>query len=202
VLDLLVKYALDHGLEAEPGFKAKGVRWAIVCDAQGGFLEVVELGDTGNPRNPGRVFPKCPDLSQGELIAGGVTKSHFLVDTAEVVALYDPKSLDAGHQATGKKLADKHGYFVQMLQDAGSAFPELKHMTQCLSDETSSRRIRERFQNYKVKPTDKVTFAIENLFPLESDLWHDWWREFRRNLSGAKVGETAQEKMGSANRGT
>jgi hypothetical protein len=46
MLDLLTKYAHDHGLEAEPGFKPKEVRWAIVCDADANFLEVVELRDT------------------------------------------------------------------------------------------------------------------------------------------------------------
>jgi hypothetical protein len=56
MLELLVKYARDHGLEAEPGFKPKQVRWLVVCDKEGHFLDVVECGDTEAKKNPGQTF--------------------------------------------------------------------------------------------------------------------------------------------------
>ena len=64
MLDLLVKYALEHGLAAEPGFKRKQVRWAIALSTEGRFLEVIPLGDAEGETNLGREFPMCPDLSQ------------------------------------------------------------------------------------------------------------------------------------------
>ena len=61
MLELLINYARKHMPKApEPGFSAKDVRWAIDCDAQGNFLDVIELGDTSQKRNRGQLFPKCP----------------------------------------------------------------------------------------------------------------------------------------------
>lgn len=197
MLDLLMKYARDHGLEAEPGFDEKDVRWVIACDSQGGFLEVVELGDTTNSKNPGRTFRKCPDLAQRELIADGLTRSHFLVDTAEVVAVYDPKAKDPRLLAKDQKVNKKHAYFVGLLGNAGNAIPELKVLAESLSEETTMERIRDRLEALKVKTTDKVTFSVGGAFPLESDCWHEWWRQFRRDLVGIKTDRTGKKRSGS-----
>ena len=175
MLDLLVKYAHDHGLEAEPGFKPKEVRWAIFCDTDGRFLDVIELGDTSQKRNPGQTFPKCPEMDRGALQAGG--KSHFLVETADVVALLSEKD-----DATDKQ--KKHEYFVSLLRDAGEVMPQLTHVANTLSDEASLQNLRESMERQKVKPTDKVTFKVGEVYPIESDVWHDWWRSFRKELGG------------------
>ncbi len=192
MLDLLMKYAMDHGLEHGPGFKPKEIRWAIVCGAGGSFIEVVELGDVGTPRNRGRTFPKCPDLSQGEMIGGGITKSHFLADTADVVALYDPKADEPGLRAEAQKVSDKHRYFVELLRDAARIMPDLELAAQCLSDEAMTEQIRNRLKAHNVKPADKVTLRIGHTFPLDSDRWHDWWREFRKGLSVVGSGNRAE----------
>ncbi len=189
MLELLAKYALDNGLEPEPGFKPKDVRWAIACDAQGRFLELVELGDTELKRNPGRPFPKSPDLSHPELIRGE-TKSHFLIDSAEVVALY-------GKNAEDKKVKAKHAFFIKFLREAAKVMPELNAGATCLSDETSLGIIRERMQEQKVKSNEKVTLRIGSTFPLESSVWRDWWRSFRSSLAAERLPTpTGSEKPG------
>jgi hypothetical protein len=71
VLDLLLRYCQDRELDAEPGFKPKDVRWLLMFDVSGVFLDAVELGDTGLKRNPGRTFQKCPSLSFSEMKARG-----------------------------------------------------------------------------------------------------------------------------------
>ncbi len=182
MLDLLVKYAMDQGLEPEPGFKPKVVKWAICCDDQGRFLEVVELGSPDQKKNPGQTFGRCPDLTLGELIAGGLVRSHFLVETAEVVALYGLKgqSLD---EPTNRRKIDKHHYYVKLLQDATHAVPDLGKAADCLADQPTLEQIRNRLENQKAKPTDKVTLRVGSTFPVESDEWHDWWRSFRETLS-------------------
>ena len=43
MLEPLIKYARNQGLEPEPGFQAKRVRWAAAFSGDGRFLEVNEL---------------------------------------------------------------------------------------------------------------------------------------------------------------
>lgn len=184
MLKQLTDYAKSHIPGAEPGFAAKDVRWAIVCDAGGKFLAVTELGDPSLKKNPGQRFSKCPDLSQPELVSGGQTRSHFLVDSAEVVALYNPKGSDPKTRA-------KHSYFVSLLQQASSAVPELAAPAQCLADPTTLQQIQADLQRQKAKPSDKVTVALHGRNPpcfVESDEWHAWWRNFRATLGRSTPG--------------
>lgn len=177
MLKLLADYAYSHGLEAEPGFKTKAVRWALIFDSDFSFLDVAELGDAGLKRNPGRTFQKCPDLSQPELVAGGESRSHFLVESSEVVALY-------GKNAGESKTQKKHEYFLKLLGDAGKIVPELAGLAAQLRCPETLAKIIDRMTAQKIPATDKVTFKVGNDYPVDSDLWHAWWREFRSQLAG------------------
>jgi len=190
MLELLVKYAKDRGLEVEPGFKPKEVRWAIVCDDDGRFPDVIELGDTEQKRNPGETFQRCPDLKQSELIAGGITRSHFLVETAEVVALY-------GENASDLKAIAKHTYFIKLLRDASVALPQLAAVATMLEDDRAVEGIGKRLESHRARPADKVTFKIGDAFPLNASTWHDWWRKFRKGLV-RETPKTKKRKAGSA----
>jgi len=179
MLDLLVRYAHDHGLTARPGFKPKRVRWALVFDRRGRFLNAQELGDVGEKRNAGRQFPCCPDLSQPEMKAGGVGCRHFLVDTAEVVALHTKGEVNA-------KLRAKHAYFTDLLKSASTVVPELAAIADELGDPTTLERIQTELRALKAKSTDNVTMALmdEGLgFVADSEAWHQWWDDFRQRLS-------------------
>lgn len=182
MIEKLIDYALEHGLEAEPGFKPKEVRWAVILDEKLRFLDVIELGDAGAKRNRGQTFAKCPDLSQPEMKAGGAIKSHFLADTSEVVCLL-------GKDAQETKNLAKHRYFIDLLGQAGEAMPILKGIADCLVDELQLERIRGRLQDLGAKPTDKVTFRAGDLFVVDSDSWREWWRDFRRGLVGGEAKE-------------
>lgn len=187
MLEALVKYARDHGLEAEPGFKTKQVRWLIVCDKEGQFLEVVEIGDTEAKKNTGQVYPKCPELDTNVMQSGG--KSHFLVETADVVTLMGKEN-----DSTEKKT--KHDYFIDLLKQAGTAIPELMGIANLLSDDEALAVVRARLKDQKAKPTDKVTFKVGNSIPVESDTWHGWWREFRKSLSLTRTTKKLKETKG------
>ncbi|HEX3528088.1 MAG TPA: type I-C CRISPR-associated protein Cas8c/Csd1 [Thermoanaerobaculia bacterium] len=178
MLDHLVTYARTHGLVAEPGFAPKTARWAILCDPAGAFQEVLDLADPEEKGSPGRTFPRCPELSQPEIKRGGAGCRHFLVDSADVVALHAAEAPDA-------KLHAKHAYFTGLLRQAAEVMPRLAGVAAMLDDEASLQAIRDRLLARKAKPTDKATFAIfgeSPLYPVESDAWHDWWRRFRRTL--------------------
>lgn len=185
MIDQLVQYARDQGLAAEPGFATKTVKWAVALDASGKFLDVPPLGDTSQRNNPGQTFARCPEMGQPELVALGATRgagAHFLVETAQVVALFlKPGTApeDAG------KAQGKHDCFVSLLREAGTVMPELTTAADALSDETTLEAIRHRLTELRAKPTDKVTLRIDRRYPVESDAWHDWWRAFRAGIRPA-----------------
>jgi CRISPR-associated protein Csd1 len=185
MLEMLEEYFQTNKLPP-PGLKPKIVRWAIVCDSQGRFQDVVELGDAGQRRNRGQEFPACPDLAHHELIAGGEAKSHFLVETAAVIALI-------GDKADKNKAKAKHDFFIKMLRDAGGVMPELRHLADRLADEETKALLRQRLNERKVKPNEKVTFQINGAFPIKSDAWHGWWQHFRYSL--ASNGEQTTQPM-------
>lgn len=188
MLEQLVEYARRNALVAEPGFAPKEVRWAICCDRRGSFLDVVELGDTADRRNRGRLFARCPELSLPEIRRGGPGCRHFLVDAAEVVALLCDDGPDA-------KLLAKHAYFAGLLRVAAAVYPELAGLAGAIEDPVRLAAIQERLRSLKARPTERVTFSIPETtptFPVDSDLWHDWWRAFRRTLGGEKGGRQAQ----------
>jgi CRISPR-associated protein Csd1 len=180
MIHLLAEYCRRQKLVAEPGFGPKIVRWAICCNADGRYTGLIPLGEAGAKNNRGREFPCCPDLSQGELIGGGGSRSHFLADTAEVVLLLS-KAPDQF------KLIKKHDFFGSLLRRASSSIPDLTPVVKLLYapsySPTEVEKIRVDCDRQKVKPNDRVTFRIESAFPLDQDYWHDWWREVRRDLS-------------------
>ncbi len=190
MLELLTRYAEQKGLVAEPGFAPKLVRWSISCSPDGRVSGVLELGDTEDKRNRGHTFPCCPDLSQPELKRGGAGCRHFLVDTAAVVALLD--------DAPDDKLRAKHRYFVGLLRRAAAVMPELGTVADCLEDPANIEAICTRLRSGKARPTDNVTFSVGGSYPVESDAWHDWWREFRTTFGARKPaarGEAAAARM-------
>jgi len=170
---------------SEPGFSEKWVRWAIVLDSEKGLQGVVELGQPEQKRNRGQLFPKCPDLTQSELVSGPSPRSHFLVETAGAVALLDVKPEDT-------KTRHKHEFFIHMLREAGKSIPQLAIIARFMADESHLRKIRDVMQQNRVRPADWVTFRVDGHTPLEEDYWHDWWRCFRRGLiSGSRKGSPA-----------
>ena len=173
MLELLVRRVSG----TEPGFSAKYVRWAIELDSRNGFTGLVELGQPDQKGTPGRHFLKCPDLTQSELVSGGSLKSHFLVETASVAAMYKVDPSDT-------KTSQKHDFFVDMLEQAGKSIPQLATIARFMKDEQVLAKIKQEMERKKVKATDKVTFRLDGEFPLEKDYWHNWWRTFRQDLIG------------------
>ena len=182
MISCLTEYALNHDLQPEPGFKSQQVKWIIALDERGKFIEVLELGDAGNPRNKGTEFRKCPDLSQPEMIAGGETRSKFLVENVDVISsITDPDE----PRSSADKAFKKFVFFNNLLRGASIAVPSLELVARCLEDQAALSNIQEALKKLKAKSTDKMTFRVGSLIPLEMDTWHDWWRDFRRDLASS-----------------
>lgn len=186
MLNLLVEYSRTHGLTVEPGFKPKTVRWAIVCDNQGRFLNLQELGNPDDKNNRGQPFNVCPDLSQPEMKAYGAGCRHFLVDNVEVVALLG-KDGDLSHDMKSKA---KHDFFVSLLRMSAGIMQELGMIASLLDSSDSLSVLQEALVMQRAKATDNVTFGIAGRKPtflVEDGAWYDWWRDFRQSLSIKKA---------------
>lgn len=152
MLNALLRYAESHNLEAEPGFEPKTVRWGIKLDESGRFLNVVPLGGTSEDEEQGQDFPKCPALSQSELVKGSEARTHFLIESARVVALYG----EGAELTEGNK---KHDHFVSLLHDAGKEMPELGKLADALGNLEVLKAIRRRMESCKVKPATRLRFC-------------------------------------------
>ena len=189
MLHEIVNYARRAGLCAEPGFSAKEVRWAISLTSAGQYLGLLALGDPAGRRKRGRMFPMCPDLMHGELIAGGKTRSHFLVERVEVVAGF-------GQPVNPGKTPAKRRFFIELLKQASEVMPELSAAAAVLEDQEAMSRLRQKLAEAKAKPTDKITLCIDGRFPVESQDWHQWWRRYRAGLVPARRGKKSKDRGG------
>ncbi len=163
MLNQLASYAEKYNIPSRPGFRVKTARWIVVLTAEGKFVDLVE---------DNRVFHLAPDLDQNELIAGGITRSHFLIDTAGVILAHEP----------GKKEIEKHEYFINLLQEASNAEPITGVIARVLKNQDSLSEIQTRFKVRKGKRNDSVSFQVGDLYPAALDSWHGWWKEFKQSI--------------------
>jgi CRISPR-associated protein Csd1 len=81
---------------------------------------------------------------------------------------------------------EKRQYFAGLMEQASGVMPALGAAARMMRGDESMARLRTDLEERKAKSTDKVTFQIDGEFPVESDAWHVWWREFRKGLQTTK----------------
>lgn len=182
MLEHLLNYCQQYGLEPEPGFKSKFVKWAIICKPGGGYLGVSRLGDTQlKNKNPGLEFKKAPDLTQPQMI-GLKNCRHFLTDALSVVTLL-------GKEEPAKKDLAKHEFFKDLLKQASSQVPALSGLSEMLAEPGNLERINQQLTEQGAKLTDSVTFLLDNGYPLDGSQWHEWWGRWWRENAPLKLGK-------------
>lgn len=170
MLHELVAYADKHLADSEPGFKTREVRWSIELAADGRFLNILPLGDGKR----GADLPRCPDMHG--MNAGG--KSHFLVESAQTVALLF-KAGEEDKKIAGAKI--RHRFYTQLLRDAAQTCPQLGMLANMLENDNRCDEIRTALATQKAKPTDWVAWRIDGHDPrLETEV-QAWWRAWRRS---------------------
>lgn len=193
MLAALIRQAQHAGLVVEPGFAPKEIRW--MANIHGGRLTgVVSLLDG----KKGLTYPQCPEMGQPELMAlpkalNQPQAAHFLADTCGVVALLPALDRDGNVKSSAAELtkaAAKHATYRALLQRASEAIPELGDVLGVLNDEAGLERLRAELARHGAKPTDKLSFTVGDTDLLRSDVWHDWWRGFRRETFARAGGET------------
>ena len=178
MLQALMEYG--SGLDSEPGFKTREVRWCVELATDGRFLNVLPLGDGKR----GAMQHRCPDMHA--MNAGG--KSHFLVETVQTVVLMFKVNEEA------KKISgteDKHRFFVDMLGKAADSAPALNALVKALKNESCLEGIREALAARKAKPADWLSFRVDGIDPREDTAIQAWWREWRKSDMGGDLPDTA-----------
>ena len=188
MLQALMDYG--NGLDSEPGFKTREVRWCIEIAADGHFLNVLPLGDGKR----GAMLHRCPDMHS--MNSGG--KSHFLVETVQTVALMF-KANEALEKIAGAK--DKHQFFIDMLAKAVDLAPALGALVTALQDESCLVGIREALMESKAKPADWLSFRVDGIDPREDKTVQAWWRNWRTTDIGSNSSSSAKTP-GNADDGT
>lgn len=169
----LVEYAATHNLVVRPGYAPKTVKWVIDISSGGQYLGINRLGDATNPKSPGRSFPVAPHLEQPELIAGGQTRTQFLIEAVAIVT--------NGPDDTGK-MAAKHAAFVEMLESAAATVPELEAWYLCLDNPSELDRMREDLKAQNAKSNDRITVRCGDAFLVSRTDWHGWWDRYRQSI--------------------
>jgi len=192
MLNHILDYAEREGLKSEPGFSRKTVRWAIYCSLEGQFTGIAPLGDGKNPQ----AFDFCPHLAQNEMIAGGVTRSQFLIESLQTIALYWKEGTAEKDQ---QKYHDKHTYFIQLLQQASVEDAALAIAAAMLNDPEQQAALRQAIEGATPKPKfiDTATVIIGDYHPLKSDTWQPWWRAFRQQFAAPPPKSGSAEKVRS-----
>lgn len=174
MLHALREYGAKLG--GEPGFKSREVRWCIQLSEAGQLLNIVPLGDG----RTGVMLERCADMHGME--SGG--KAHFLVESAQAVALHfkpddDPKTIEKGTR--------RHRSFTGLLAQAAEQLPVLSYPSKLLTNPAAVEQIRLMMVDKRVKPADWVTWQVGAFDPREDAGVQQWWRDWRLQDLGGGV---------------
>lgn len=173
MLDQIAAFAFRTFPNMEPGFGPALVKWRL------------SLGKGSNPTfepfggENGGLLSNCPEYPDNLMQGGG--KSHFLVDTLQVMFLLLDKKDDPA------KYSAKHDFFVSMLRDATSQAADLQLAAAFFSDQEQLGRARDRLAELGAKPADKAFFRIDGRIAIDDRNARAWWRETRAKLLAESV---------------
>ena len=187
MLNQLLEYARAEGMASEPGFVSKVVHYCLDVDADGKSASLQQLGD-----GKGRRYERCPNLSQPEMISGGVKRSQFLIESASVVLLLNKTEEDEA------KALPRREFFLSLLNQAADQDERLNALRLCaqlLENSVELERLKLQARADKVKPTDQIVLWHDSEDILQEGHWVDWWRTFRSNLSAGSTKKTSDDKM-------
>jgi len=168
MLNELAEYTKKHLADAEPGFTTRSVHWSVELAADGRFLNLVPLGDGKR----GEALSRCPNMHG--MNAGG--KAHFLIESTQSAALLFKKGED---EKKKQSAAQRHAYFISMLDKAANGVPILTPLVRMLRDETVMDALRTALEGHKAKPTDWLTWRIAGRELRQQPEVQQWWRAWR-----------------------
>ena len=167
MLKALYDYARRMNLTLPAGYADKTIK-AFVCLTQDGRFAGVRM-DEGN------IF-RCPDIGS---LANGTDKSNLLAEKCSVIFPLQP--------------TPKSRFFRQGMKDFGKTEPLAEICWKMLEDPQCCADMAAALEQHKVKPSDRVSFLVENTYLVECPTVETWWRDYRRQFQNpAKEGELSR----------
>ncbi len=164
MLKALYDYAVSHELSLPDGYAKKTVAAYIwFSSTSPDFLEIRLGNDTAVP---------CPDIGS---LANGKEKSNIIVEKRSVV-------IPEGENA-------KSSFFLHALEEFGALEPDAALCARRLADEAVLARIREKLDEQKIKPANRISFQVDERKLHNSPQLLDWWRQWRQTVMPPRQGD-------------
>ena len=162
MLTELYRYALDHGLAAQPGFKPKRVKAYVLLSADGKFLGVHVRGKDA----PDVYAPDIGAAANGDRCQPLIEKMKIVFGTAD-----NPKA------------SKKREFYLYVLDEGGayeSAFSVIAHV---LRDENATKVIISELVKHNIRDDDASGFIVDGVPVESSPRYLSWWSKFRTMFS-------------------
>lgn len=154
MLKALYDYARRMNLTLPAGYAEKTIK-AFLCLTGDGRFAGVRM-DEGN------TF-RCPDIGS---LANGTDKSNLLVEKYSVIFPSEP--------------TPKSRFFREGMKDLGKTEPLAEICWKALEDPQCCIDMAAALEQHKVKPSDRVSFLVENTYLVECPTVEIWWQDYRR----------------------
>lgn len=168
MLHQLLEYAKREGLDPEPGFTTHEISWEVQIGADGKLINVIPLGDDDG----GEDTPKCPLMHRMQ--AGG--KAHFLIETAQTVALLFKKNED---ETVINDTNIRHRYFSKLIQEAAEDVLLLKPLAIFLKSSDQVTALNNKLKG-NAKPGERLKWRVSDIDVIADPEVRDWWRTWRK----------------------
>lgn len=153
MLKSLYDYGIRNELTLPAGYVNKTIKAYILLYKDGGFLDI-EMGTE-------QAVP-VPDIGS---LANGKDKSNILVEKRSVVVPDEPTA--------------KSRFFLDALKSGGEVEPMLSVCAEALENEEIVSRIKQRLDEKKIKPSDRISFKVGYVSIVSSQKTLEWWQSFR-----------------------
>ena len=166
MLRALYDYARRMDLRLPAGYAEKTIK-AFLCLTRGGQFVGVRMDGVNAFR--------CPDIGS---LANGTDKSNLLVEKFSVVFPPEP--------------TPKSSFFREGLNDLAALEPLAAACCKALEDPRCCADMAAALEQHKVKPSDRVSFLVEDAYLVECPVVETWWQTWRRQFQ-----KPAKEENGS-----
>ena len=155
MLKALYDYGIRNHLTIPPGFLKKNIRAYICLSDSGRFLGIEQCGKEETQI--------CPDIGS---LANSPDKCNPLAEKESVVL---------------GKPGKKSDYFRMLLKEGSACADRLRVCLSALEDEAVLVQMRREAELRKLKPSDRISFRVDDV-PVTSDAQaQQWWTEYRKN---------------------
>lgn len=156
MLKALYDYARRMNLTLPAGYAEKVIK-AFVCLTGDGRFVGVRMDEEN-------LF-RCPDIGS---LANGTDKSNLLAEKYSVIFPTKP--------------TPKSRFFREGMKDLGKTEPLAGICWKALEDPQCCADIAAALEQHKVKPSDRISFLVENTYLVECPTVEIWWQDYRRQF--------------------